>query len=243
MFDIIAREEPVRHELLIEGGLILVDKPAGWTSFDVVNKLRFSIKSKLGIKKYKVGHAGTLDPLATGLMLICISRHTKKIDALMGLNKTYSGTFRMGEETPTYDAESQPVVYYPSKIIEAEILEEARQRLTGIYLQIPPIYSAIKQKGVPLYKRARRGETIAVQPRQVEIHSFEITEVDWPFINFTVDCSKGTYIRSLAFDFGKAVGSGAYLSALRRTRIGDYALEDAWSLPDLLKAIDEAGRF
>lgn len=220
------------------GAMLLVDKPQGWTSFDVVNKVRYKIKRKLGVKKIKVGHSGTLDPMATGLLILCTGKFTKKLNELQGLSKTYTGTMKLGATTPSYDAESDVQQTFSTEHITPELLEEARQQFLGEIDQVPPMFSAIKVDGQPLYKKARRGETVEIEPRQVHIYDFELTRVELPEVDFRVSCSKGTYIRSLAHDFGKAVRSGAYLTALRRTRIGEYKLEDAWNLEQLVEFIE-----
>ena len=217
-----------------KGAVLLVNKPIGWTSFDVVNKLRFAIKKKLGIKKIKVGHAGTLDPLATGLLIICTGKFTKQLDEYQGLQKTYTGTLKLGATTPSYDAETEIDSTYPIDHITHELLEEKRTLFLGKIEQYPPIFSAIKVDGQPLYKKARKGEMVEVEPRPVKIHEFELTEVELPNIDFSVKCSKGTYIRSLAHDFGKSLDSGAYLTALCRTHIGKFSVEDAWDLEALV---------
>lgn len=222
----------------IAGATLLVDKPQGWTSFDVVNKIRYKLRHFLDVRKIKVGHAGTLDPMATGLLIICTGKHTKMLAQYQGLDKEYTGTLVLGATTPSYDAETEPEEIYPIDHLTVDALEQARRRFIGELRQVPPMFSAIKVDGQPLYKKARRGESVAVEPRTVFIHAFEFTEIRLPEVDFRVHCSKGTYIRSLAFDFGRAVNSGAYLSALRRTRIGEFRIEDAWSLDDLLDHIE-----
>lgn len=234
-----AEDHPLPRYDFQAGALLLVDKPKGWTSFDVVNKLRYKIKQRLGIKKIKVGHSGTLDPMATGLLLLCTGKFTKKLNQLQGLPKTYTGTIQLGATTPSFDAESEVQQTYPTEHITTELIEEARQQFLGDIEQVPPMFSAIKVDGQPLYKKARRGEKVDIEPREVHISEFAITRVELPELDFRVSCSKGTYIRSLANDFGKAVRSGAYLKALRRTRIGDYRLEDAWDLERLVEQIEE----
>ena len=222
-----------------EGTLLLVDKPTSWTSFDVVNKLRNRLKSALGVKNLKVGHSGTLDPMATGLLLICTGKATRQLHDFQNLSKIYTGTLRLGATTPSYDAESPVDEIFPFHHITPEMVEETRTHFLGPISQVPPIFSAIKVDGQPLYKKARKGEKIQVEPRNIVIYSFEITRVALPEIDFKVHCSKGAYIRSLAHDFGKALGSGAYLSALRRTAIGDFSIDNAWPLDALVDAIDE----
>lgn len=221
------------------GTMLLVDKPQDWTSFDVVNKIRHKIKRRLGVKKIKVGHAGTLDPMATGLLIICTGKATKTIDGYQGMPKTYTGTVLLGATTPSFDAETPVDAQYPIDHITNEAIEAARQQFIGDLEQIPPVFSAIKVDGQPLYKKARKGIEVKVEPRPVSIYSFEITRIDLPEIDFEVHCSKGTYIRSLAHDFGKALDSGAHLIALRRTAIGEYKVNDAWQIEDLVKVVNE----
>jgi tRNA pseudouridine55 synthase len=222
-----------------EGAFLLVDKPIGWTSFDVVNKLRNRLKACLGVKNIKVGHAGTLDPMATGLLIVCTGKATKQLQDFQLLSKTYSGTLRLGATTPSYDAESPVDEVFPFSHITPQMLEEARQRFLGPVSQVPPIFSAIKVDGQPLYKKARKGEQVHIEPRNIHIYAFDLTRIALPEVDFEVHCSKGTYIRSLAHDFGKALRSGAYLSALRRTAIGEFRIEDAWSLEALTEALEE----
>lgn len=209
------------------GHLLLINKPLSWTSFDVVNKLRYRLKIK------KIGHAGTLDPLATGLLIICTGRMTKQIDTFMGLEKEYTGTFVIGQTTPSYDLETEvsaPVDV--SRITEHDIRNAARE-LTGKISQLPPAHSAIKVDGKRAYKFARQGKEVELKPREVEVREFEITSIALPQVNFRISCSKGTYIRSLARDLGEKLGVGAYLSQLCRTRIGNFKLEDAVSIDDV----------
>lgn len=221
-----------------QGAVLLVDKPKEWTSFDVVNKIRFALKKATGEKKIKVGHAGTLDPLATGLLIICTGKFTKQIDEFQALEKQYTGTLKLGTTTPSYDAETEVDATYPTEHIDNELLEKAKENFMGAIQQYPPIFSAIKVNGQPLYKKARQGEIVEVEARSVHIYDFELTNIDLPNVDFRVRCSKGTYIRSLAHDFGKAVNSGAYLIDLRRTHIGTYAVKDAWNLEQLIDFID-----
>lgn len=218
-----------------EGEVLLVNKPIGWTSFDVVNKLRYALKPVYG--KLKVGHAGTLDPLATGLLLICTGKKTKEIDLLQAQEKEYTGTIVLGATTPTYDAEMAPDTFFETRHISEEQLLAAAKSFLGDIQQMPPIFSAIKVDGKTAYQQARKGKTIELQPRPVTIHAFEISKTEMPVVHFRVRCSKGTYIRSLAYDFGRTLESGAYLGSLCRTGIGDYRLEDAWQLEDLLEKI------
>ena len=209
-----------------EGQLLLVDKPLQWTSFDAVRKIRYLTKTK------KVGHAGTLDPLATGLLIICTGKFTKKINEYMAQEKEYTGTITLGATTPTYDLESTPINYKPFEHINLEELEAATKQFTGPILQTPPIHSAIKKEGKRVYELARKGIDVKLEPRPVTIHTFEITKVEMPLVYFKVVCSTGTYIRSLANDFGAALGCGGYLSALCRTRIGAFELSDAKSMEE-----------
>jgi tRNA pseudouridine55 synthase len=204
-----------------EGRLLLIDKPLEWTSFDVVRKIRNLIKIK------KVGHAGTLDPLATGLLIVCTGKFTKKINEYMAQEKEYTGTITLGAVTPTYDLESAPENFKPVDTITKELIQETTQKFTGEILQTPPIHSAIKQKGKPVYLMARKGLDVVLEPRKITIREFVITSVEMPVISFRVVCTTGTYIRSLANDFGAAIGCGGYLSRLRRTRIGSFKVEDA----------------
>lgn len=221
-----------------QGALLLIDKPLEWTSFDVVNKIRYALKRTLKVKKIKVGHSGTLDPMATGLLIVCTGKFTKQLQDLQGLNKTYTGTLKLGATTPSYDLETAEDEHFPIEHITPEVLETARQQFLGDIKQLPPIFSAVKVDGQPLYKKARKGIDVKVEPRSVRIDDFELTRLQMPEIDFKVECSKGTYIRSLAYDFGKACESGAYLTGLRRTRIGDYSVKDAWSLEDFIQYVE-----
>lgn len=213
------------------GKVLLVDKPTGWTSFDVVNKIRFAIKTK------KVGHAGTLDPLATGLLIICTGKFTKRIEEFMGAAKEYTGTITLGKTTPSYDSETEPDATYPTEHLTESLLLENTQQFIGNIKQMPPMYSAIKVDGKRLYEHARKGREIEVAARDVEITKFELTNIAIPEVDFIVQCSKGTYIRSLAYDFGKAVNAGGYLSSLRRTAIGNHHINNALGLEQLIKLI------
>lgn len=212
------------HNTFEEGRVILIDKPLHWTSFDVVRKIRNLIKIK------KVGHAGTLDPLATGLLIVCTGKFTKKINQFMAQEKEYTGQIILGAVTPTYDLESEPRDFKSIDGITPELIAEAAQKFTGEILQTPPIHSAIKQKGKPVYLQARKGIDVIIEPRKISIKSFEITAIEIPVVSFKVVCSTGTYIRSLANDFGAALGCGGYLSELRRTRIGNFKAADAMSI-------------
>jgi tRNA pseudouridine55 synthase len=241
---IIQKIEPsLLQKLKEEGGIFLIDKPLKWTSFDVVNKLRFHLKRLMQDKKLKVGHAGTLDPLATGLLIVCVGKMTKQIDALMGMEKGYTGIIRLGETTPSYDAETEVNARFPTEHITPSVLETARQQFVGALDQLPPIFSAIKQEGTPIYELARQGKEVVVEPRKINIYRFDIESITHNDISFYVRCSKGTYIRSLAFDFGKACGSGGYLTKLCRTEIGDFKNENAWQLDELIVALEEGLKF
>ncbi|MFT4737983.1 MAG: tRNA pseudouridine55 synthase [Paraglaciecola sp.] len=208
---------------------LLVNKPLTWTSFDVVKKLKFALRPK------KIGHAGTLDPLATGLLVLGLNKNTKKIDEVQGASKTYTGIIEIGKTTPSYDLETAYDSETNCHHVRSEDVLAAAKKLTGFVTQVPPIYSAVKVDGERAYKKARRNEEVKLKERVVEISSFEVTEMSLPEIHFKIDCSKGTYIRSLANDMGKILGVGAHLKALCRTRIGDYHLKDAYQLEDLVK--------
>lgn len=219
------------------GEMILIDKELNWTSFDVVSKLRNSIKKKLNIKKIKVGHAGTLDPLATGLLIICTGKMTKRINEFSGLNKTYVGKMTIGSTTPSYDLETKPNVYYPTEHINKNLIIETAKKFVGKIDQKPPVFSAVKKDGVRLYKLARKGVKVEVEKREIIIHDFLISSINFPEVEFSLTCSKGTYIRSLAHDFGKELGSGAHLSELRRTSIGDYLVDNSLKLMEFIRNI------
>lgn len=239
MKDKVPLPEPSITYNFLEGATLLVDKPIGWTSFDVVNKLRYKLKHQLGVKKIKVGHAGTLDPMATGLLIVCTGKSTKQIEAYQNLPKEYTGTLTFGATTPSYDAETEVDQSYPTEHLNARFLREKMEQFKGKIEQVPPMFSAIKVDGQPLYKKARKGETVEIKARTVYIYDFELTHFQPPQADILVRCSKGTYIRSLAHDLGKAAGSGAYLSALCRTKIGPHQLENAWQLEQLLDFIGE----
>ena len=213
-----------------EGQILLIDKPLHWTSFQAVNKMKWVLKSKLGLKNIKIGHAGTLDPLATGLLLVCTGKFTKKISELQGQAKEYTGTFYIGATTPSYDLETQIDETFPTDHITEDLARQTIRQFIGEIDQKPPIFSAIKKEGVRLYEYARAGETVEIASRKTTVHEFEITRIAFPEIDFRIVCSKGTYVRSLAFDFGKALLSGAHLIVLRRTKIGDYDVEDAMNV-------------
>lgn len=214
-------------EEIQNGQVFLIDKPLDWTSFDVVNKIRWNLRKTYQLKKIKVGHAGTLDPKATGLLIVCCGKMTKRIDQIQAQHKTYTGTIKLDATTPTYDLESEEDHHFSVEHLTEEKIHEATKQFVGKIDQIPPMHSAIKKDGKRLYEIARAGETIEIEPRKIEISSFKITRIELPFVDFEVACSKGTYIRSLAFDFGKSLQVGGYLTALCRTKIGDYALKDA----------------
>lgn len=221
-----------------EGSLLLVNKPLDWTSFDVVNKLRFAIRRLYGQKKFKVGHAGTLDPKATGLLVICTGKWTKRLEQLQGLPKTYTGTLKLGAITPSYDAETEETEIFPIGHLNEELILDGLAQLTGDIEQVPPMFSAIKVDGQPLYKQARKGKVVEIKPRPVHISSFTASRIELPEVDFKVDCSKGTYIRSLAYDLGKILNAGGYLTALCRQTIGPFSLEDAWEIEDLVNHIE-----
>jgi tRNA pseudouridine55 synthase len=210
------------------GQILLIDKPLKWSSFQAVNKLKYALINKLGLpKKFKIGHAGTLDPLATGLLLICTGKFTKRITELQGQAKEYTGTFFIGATTPSYDLETEVDETFETTHIDESLILETVKQFMGEIDQKPPIFSAIKKNGVRLYEHARAGETVEIATRKTTIHEFEITRIELPEIDFRVVCSKGTYIRSLAFDFGLAMKSGAHLTVLRRTKIGNYDVTNA----------------
>ncbi len=213
----------------MNGQILLIDKPLEWSSFQAVNALKWAIRKKFNLKKIKIGHAGTLDPLATGLLIICTGKFTKKIPELQGQVKEYTGTFTLGATTPSYDMETKVDQTYPTDHLTETSIKEATHQFLGEINQVPPIFSALKKDGKRLYELAREGKEVEIKSRKIEITTFEITRIAIPEVDFRVVCSKGTYIRSLAHDFGKALGSGAYLSALRRTKIGDFNVNNATS--------------
>lgn len=220
-------------EEILEGQTLLIDKPLHWSSFQAVNKMKYILKRKFDLpKKFKIGHAGTLDPLASGLLIVCTGRFTKRITEIQGQAKEYTGTFTLGATTPSYDLETEIDATFPTEHITETLILETTQQFLGEIDQKPPVFSAIKKDGIRLYEHARAGEEVEIAFRKTTIHEFEITRIALPEIDFRVTCSKGTYIRSLAFDFGKALHSGAHLSALRRTKIGDYSVENAIIVTD-----------
>jgi len=220
------------------GQVLLIDKPLEWTSFQVVNKLRWAIKKKFNLKKIKVGHAGTLDPLATGLLIICTGKFTKRIESFQAQVKEYTGTITVGATTPSYDLETEIDNHFTTEHLTDQLIKQTTLQFIGEIDQKPPIFSALKKDGIRLYELARAGETTEIKSRKVTIDTFEITKIDSQKINFRVVCSKGTYIRSLAYDFGKALKTGAHLSSLRRTKIGDFSVDDASTIEAFLNSID-----
>lgn len=223
------KQRPVHDAMLpyLEGKVLLINKPLRWTSFDVVRKIRNLTRVN------KVGHAGTLDPLATGLLIVCTGKFTKKINEYMGMEKEYTGTFTLGSTTPTYDLESEPQDHKDISSLTSEMIHAATEAFTGPILQVPPQHSAIKKDGKPVYLSARKGVEVQLDPRPVTIYSFVIEKIELPIVHFRVVCSTGTYIRSLANDFGAALNVGGYMSSLCRTRIGVFELTDAQQLDDL----------
>lgn len=221
----IKSEKPLEEytlEELQEGQVFLVDKPLEWTSFQVVNKLKHVIRKKFKLRKFKIGHAGTLDPLATGLLIICVGKKTKEIETFQGQIKEYTGSITLGATTPSYDLETEINERFPIKDITIEQMQQAKERFMGEIEQIPPVFSALKVDGKRAYKSARNGEEIKMKSRRIHVHEFQIKSDNFPIIDFKIVCSKGTYIRSIAYDFGKALNNGAHLSALRRVRIGEF---------------------
>ena len=225
------------EEAFKNGQVLLIDKPLTWTSFQAVNKIRWHIKQCFGIKKIKVGHAGTLDPLATGLLIICTGKQTKQIHRYQAQQKEYTGVFTLGATTPSYDLETDIDNVFPTAHISEELLPETVQKFSGDNEQKPPIFSAIKKEGKRLYELARKGEPTEIKARTVTISEFELTKINLPEVAFRVVCSKGTYIRSLAYDVGLALGSGAHLSALRRTKIGDFSVEKGLTIEHFIKKL------
>lgn len=223
----------------LSGQVLLIDKPLHWTSFQVVNKLRWEIRQAFNIKKIKVGHAGTLDPLATGLLVICTGKMTKQIDTFQGQIKEYTGTFTLGSTTPSFDLETEINETFETNHISEDLIHKITKQFIGEIEQFPPVFSALKKDGKRLYEYARAGESVEIKPRTVTISEFKITKIDTLNINFRVVCSKGTYIRSLANDFGKAMQSGAHLSALRRTKIGDFNVDDAVSIETFISSLKD----
>jgi tRNA pseudouridine55 synthase len=219
------------------GQVLLIDKPLEWTSFDVVNFIRSFLRKIFNLKKLKVGHAGTLDPLATGLLIICTGKKTKEIEGFMGMNKTYTGSMYFGATTPSYDGETAIDAEYDISGISREELITASQKFIGLIDQVPPAFSAIKINGKRAFDLARKKQEVKLKSRKVNIFRFELLNIDLPHLDFLVDCSKGTYIRSLVHDFGQAAGKGAYLTGLRRTMIGEYKVSDAWTIEQFKKYV------
>lgn len=214
-------------EDFLEGQVLLIDKPLQWSSFQVVNKIRWLLRKKFNLKKIKVGHAGTLDPLASGLLIICTGKMTRQIDAFQAQEKEYTGTFTLGATTPSYDAETEINQHFSIDNLSEKQIREATLTFIGEIDQQPPIFSALKKDGKRLYELARAGKEVDIPTRKIEIFEFELTRIELPEVDFRVKCSKGTYIRSLAHDFGKSLNNGAFLSALRRTKIGSFSVENA----------------
>ena len=222
-----------------EGEVLLINKPYDWTSFDVISNIRNQIKRALDIKKIKVGHAGTLDPLATGLLIICTGKFTKKIDEFQAQEKEYTGTFTIGETTPSFDMEKEVDFTFDYSHVNEKLILQTAQKFTGTFEQIPPIFSAVKIGGKRAYEFARNSEEIKISSKTIAISEFEITNIQLPVIHFRIVCGKGTYIRALARDFGETMQCGAYLSALCRTRIGDFELKDALEIETFKSIITE----
>lgn len=225
-------------EDFLAGQILLIDKPLHWTSFQAVNKMKWALKSKLGLKKIKIGHAGTLDPLASGLLLVCTGKATKQISELQGQVKEYTGTFYIGATTPSFDLETGINQTFPIGHIDENLVQLTTEKFLGEIDQKPPVFSAIKKDGKRLYEHARAGETVEIASRKTTVYEFEITRIALPEVDFRISCSKGTYIRSIADDFGKAMDSGSHLTALRRTKIGDYEVKKA---QDVLAFVDSLG--
>ena len=220
-----------------KGEILLVNKPYRWTSFDVIGSIRYFFKKELGIKKFKIGHAGTLDPLATGLLILCTGPATKRIEEFKDFDKEYTGTFSLGATTASYDLEKPIDFTFPTEHITEELILRAASRLTGNIEQIPPVFSAVKVNGKRAYKYARNDQEVELKAREVNIPVFEITRFQLPEVDFRIVCSKGTYVRSIARDFGSLLDSGAHLTALCRTRVGPYNLSDAWEIDALKESL------
>lgn len=224
----------------VSGEIIAIDKPLKWTSFDAVKRLRGAIQRRLGVKKFKVGHAGTLDPLATGVLIVCTGRATRKIDELQSGEKEYVAEVRLGATTPSYDLETEVDNTYPYEHITEDMTNEALARFQGAIMQVPPIFSAVKIDGRRAYKYARKGKEVELKAKLLSISEIELLEFSLPIIKIRVVCSKGTYIRALARDIGEALGSGAHLVGLQRTRVGEISISNCLSLENALKLIDDA---
>ena len=231
--------DKIKKADFLAGVTILVDKPLEWTSFDVVNKIRYALKRKLNVKKIKVGHAGTLDPLATGLLIIAIGKDTKLINNYQDLDKKYEGTMKLGATTPSFDAEFEPDKFYSTEHITPELIEKTKKSFVGFIEQVPPKFSAVKVKGETAYRLARKGIEFKIKKRIVKIHSFDMKLAKDNTLEFVVECQKGTYIRTLADDFGKALDSGAYLTSLRRSAIGDFNVSIALNLENLIEELNK----
>lgn len=225
-----------------EGEVLLINKPLKWSSFDVINRFRYFLRKQCGIQKIKVGHAGTLDPLADGLLIVCTGKFTKRIEEFQGQEKEYTGTFKLGATTPSFDLEHEVDHTYETAHITPGMIQQAAKNLTGEIMQLPPIFSAIKIGGKRAYKFARKDKDPELSPRPVHIREFEITRIEMPEVDFRISCSKGTYIRSIARDFGNSLQSGAHLTSLRRTRIGEFLLSNAWELEDLMEKIRQESK-
>ena len=221
----------------LDGQVLLIDKPLEWTSFQVVNKLRWQLRQTFNLKKIKVGHAGTLDPLATGLLIICTGKMTKQINTFQEQIKAYTGTLKLGSTTPSYDLETEIDQRFTTDHITNNVIHETINEFRGEIYQFPPVFSALKKEGKRFYEFARAGEKVEINSRKVTIHNFEILNIKNKTVNFSVSCSKGTYIRSLAHDFGKALKSGAHLTGLRRTKIGSFSIENATSIEDFISTL------
>lgn len=235
--NILQKDRPIQAEDLREGSVLVIDKPLTWTSFDVVNKVRYAIKHALQVKKIKVGHAGTLDPLATGVLVLCTGKMTKQIDSIMAEDKVYSGRIKLGCTTPSYDGETAEDFVSNVMHLQEPDIHQAARTFIGDIQQFPPVFSAIKKDGQKMYDLARKGVEVKMDSRPVQIQEFEITSINLPYVDFRVVCSKGTYIRSLAHDLGAYLKVGAYLTTLRRDASGVYRVEDAWDLELLIEAI------
>lgn len=233
--DITTKESIIKDLNFAEGAVLLIDKPVTWTSFDVVGKLRNSLKPL----KIKVGHAGTLDPLATGLLIVCTGKMTKKIDGFQAEDKEYTGTITLGATTPSYDLETEIDQTFDITSITEEQIHQTALNFIGEQDQFPPAHSAIKIGGERVYEKARRGEDVELKARRINITDFKIEKIELPVVHFRIQCSKGTYIRSIAHDFGKALGNGAHLSSLRRTKSGDFHVDKAWDLMELINQIKQ----
>jgi len=236
---IITNKNKPRHVDIPAGMMLLIDKPLEWTSFDVVNKIRFTIKHKLGVKKFKVGHAGTLDPLATGLLLICCGKYTKQIESLINHSKTYVFDTKFGKTTPSYDAETEETFVSDVSHLSSEMVESVLDDFRGDILQKPPMFSAIKKQGKALYKMARNGEYIEIEPRPIHISKLDLLEFKNPIAKFELACSKGTYVRSLANDIGATLEVGGYVTTLRRTKVESFDVEDALKLEEATEFINQ----